>query len=330
MGMSLKYGFEPTVVTWTTLIRGLCDHHPIGLVRDAMKLLLKEVRPKVNQPDTRDAIIYNIVLNGLCKMQFLIEAHALCKQRHIGKAQAMLGIMRKNGVSVDIITCNSILNGFNKRGDIDKAYFNVNRSDHALSLFDELFIKNLVPTNITYNILIDGLFKAGRKEDAHGVISKMMKLKVPFDIYTVNISMKHFAITRGPLLCCFAYSLARGLQPNIHSYNALIYGMFKLGKIKNAEKILEFMLRENALDIFTFNTMIYAYCRIKQVDKALKLVSYMKENGYEPDHVTCETLLEYCILVGGNDRVAEFLDESWLLEQKLADEAGYHIDKYPW
>ncbi|KAF7801199.1 pentatricopeptide repeat-containing protein [Senna tora] len=177
-----------------------------------------------------------------------------------------------------------------------------------LEFYREAKKKGLELNRISCSTLIQGLCKSGLVRDAmklllkegekkmHMVSFQEMKLKVPFDIYTVNISMKHFAITRGPLLCCFAYSLARGLQPNIHSYNALIYGMFKLGKIKNAEKILEFMLRENALDIFTFNTMIYAYCRIKQVDKALKLVSYMKENGYEPDHVTCETLLEYCIL----------------------------------
>ncbi|KAF7824239.1 E3 ubiquitin-protein ligase KEG-like [Senna tora] len=67
------YGFEPTVVTWTTLLRGLCDHHQIGkafeFYREAKKNGLELNR-----------ISCSTLIQGLCKSGLKLRLELRCSR----------------------------------------------------------------------------------------------------------------------------------------------------------------------------------------------------------------------------------------------------------
>ncbi|KAM7462446.1 hypothetical protein LguiA_030567 [Lonicera macranthoides] len=130
LGSLFKRGYEPDVVIFTTLIKGLFSQDKFS---EAKKLLKRLVTEKQIEPD---AVTYGTVINGLCKsgntkiaIEFLrsmetlkFEANtmvycysmiidSLCKDRMIIDAKNLLVEMTKKGISPDVVTYSSLIHG---------------------------------------------------------------------------------------------------------------------------------------------------------------------------------------------------------------------------
>ncbi|PPD79874.1 hypothetical protein GOBAR_DD23195 [Gossypium barbadense] len=121
-------GVKPDVVTFSTLIRGLCNRILDGVCKtgntDGAIRYLRMMEERGFEPDV---VAYSTVLNCLCKKGLLKEAHdlffemikqgikpnvvtysilidALCKQGMISKAEDIVGIMTKQGIKPNVVT----------------------------------------------------------------------------------------------------------------------------------------------------------------------------------------------------------------------------------
>ncbi|PNX90464.1 pentatricopeptide repeat-containing protein, partial [Trifolium pratense] len=133
----LKLGYQPDVITLTTLIKvsygtlidELCK---IGETRAALQVL-RRIEGKLAKP--------NVVLRKLKGDVYIfsILLDALCKEGNVKQAKNVLAVMMQQ----------------------------------AMNLFKEMQSKKLIPNTVTYSSLIDGLCKSGRISHAWELLEEM-------------------------------------------------------------------------------------------------------------------------------------------------------------
>ncbi|KAJ0860147.1 putative tetratricopeptide-like helical domain superfamily [Helianthus annuus] len=79
-----------------------------------------------------------------------------CLQGEMSKAKTLLDSLMSRGLIPDVITYNSLLNGYCKSLKIEE----------AIHMFHEVTRKGLNPDLIFYKTMIQGLFRVGRCGDA--------------------------------------------------------------------------------------------------------------------------------------------------------------------
>jgi len=80
------------------------------------------------------------------------------------------------------------------------------------------------------------------------------------------------------------------------TYNILINGLCKSGRLKDAQKVFE------DVDVYTYNTMIKGFCKKGLFDGALAMVSKMKASGCIPDAKTFEIIIRSLFDKGEYDK----------------------------
>ncbi|RZC93139.1 hypothetical protein C5167_026842 [Papaver somniferum] len=135
--------------------------------------------------------------------------------------------------------------------------------------------QGILPTTITFTILIDSLCKYGNIDDAVGVFRYMEKLNI---------------------------------KPDRITYNSMINGLCLAGRLQDAAELFDSMvdrgLEPNAVSC---TTLIDGYCRNCKLDEAMLLFNKMKQNGLKPTTLTYSILLAG-LYRGGRIKVAEVLD----------------------
>uniref|UniRef100_A0A803KMQ3 Pentatricopeptide repeat-containing protein n=1 Tax=Chenopodium quinoa TaxID=63459 RepID=A0A803KMQ3_CHEQI len=142
----LMKGITPDVVTYNTLIDGLCKTNRLTLARE----LFTDMQAHGVTPDV---FTYNSLLDCLCKSAQLDEAVALLED------------MEDTGIKPDIVTYNILIDSLCKAGQLED----------AANFFSNLVIKGLQPSFRTYNILVKGFCKKGLMNEATQLLSKMAK-----------------------------------------------------------------------------------------------------------------------------------------------------------
>jgi len=84
----------------------------------------------------------------------------------------------------------------------------------------------------------------------------------------------------------------QGIEPNMTTYNILIDGLCKEGRLRNAQVIFKhFLIKGYNLTVWTYSIMINGLCLEGLFDEAVTLVSKMEDNGCILDAVTNETII---------------------------------------
>ncbi|TXG53686.1 hypothetical protein EZV62_018942 [Acer yangbiense] len=215
-GAILRRGFNPSVVTFCSLIKGLCME---GRIMEATRLVKKMVtfgcRP--------DVVTYGTLIHGLCRTGHTIVAlqlheqmvngngkvgdickpnvvwynsiiDGLCKDGFTDKAKELFSEMKGNGIPVNAVTYNCLIHGLCCVGDWEE----------AKSLYIEMLNQGVQPTTVTFSVLLDELCKNGKMNEAN----KLYKLMI-----------------------------RRGVQPNTYTYNILMDGYCLVGRIHDAKKL---------------------------------------------------------------------------------------------
>lgn len=268
----IQRGIFPDVVTFSSLIYGFCH---AGQWKD-VRLLLNE--------KSLDVCSFNIIMDALCKQGLLLEAHAVCYE------------MIKRGVQPDVISYTILMDGYCLKCKVDKArklfdmmieaglvpdvwsyniliqgYCKIERVDEAMNLCEDMLTKNLVPNAVTYKYLFDGLCRFGRLPDAWNFLTRMhYRGHRPPDLTPYNIILETLCEQHLDKANKIFNSLIP--EPNVQSYNILISGYCKNGRVDEAMSIYQNMcLRNIVRDSETFKLLINAFCKRKQCDKAIAL-----------------------------------------------------------
>lgn len=97
-----------------------------------------------------DIVMYNTIIDSLGRDKLTSEAYDLYSQ------------MLSEKISPDIITYSSSLM---------YAFCVIGQWKGAVGLFDEMVLRNVKPDIYTFSILIDSLFKEGKRKEAENVLA---------------------------------------------------------------------------------------------------------------------------------------------------------------
>ncbi|KAL3611602.1 hypothetical protein D5086_002622 [Populus alba] len=90
--------------------------------------------------------------------------------------------------------------------------------------------------------------------------------------------------------------LAKGIKPDIISYNTVIFAYCRNGRMKEASRIFSEM-RESGLvpDVITYNTFVASYAADSMFEDAIDVVRYMIKHGCKPNQNTYNSVVDgYC------------------------------------
>ncbi|KAK6286697.1 hypothetical protein POUND7_012876, partial [Theobroma cacao] len=258
--MSKRDGCGANSVTYSILIHGLCE---VGRVEEAFSL--KEgMKEKGCQPSTRT---YTVLVKALCD-NGLIGSLKL--------ANGLWGKMIKKGINPDEVTFTALMDGFCKignTGDASKLFkmMIVNgclKTCHAFNVFLHILSKEcklteeyaffgkilkhgLVPSVVTYTILVGALFQAGKVEQSLSMLKLMKQV---------------------------------GCPPNVYTYTVVVNGLCQIGRVDDAERILHLMFDLGVPpNHVTYTILVKAHVNAGRLNRALDITSFMVKNGYEPN-----------------------------------------------
>ncbi|CAM8995899.1 unnamed protein product [Rhodiola kirilowii] len=284
----------------------------------------------------------------------------LCNAAKMEKAFLLFREMKSNNVAPDVYTYTILIDSFCKAGLIQQArnwfiemisygcppnvvtftalihaYLKENKVDTANELFQMMLSEGCMPNIVTYTALIDGYCKIGKIEKACSIYARMKgdgRISNVDMYFVVNDSgsKEPNVITYGALVdgLCKAYKVKeardlvdtmseRGCEPNLIVYNALIDGFCKVGKLDEAQEVFTRM-SENGFspDVYTYSSLIDRLFKDHRLDLALKIVSKMLENSCVPNVVV------YTVMVDGLCKLGK-IDEAYKL-MLMMEEKGCH------
>ncbi|CAA2973060.1 Hypothetical predicted protein [Olea europaea subsp. europaea] len=153
----------------------------------------------------------------------------------VGKAREVYGMMGDIGIEPTIVTYNTMLDLFCKKGEVAK------------ELIVEMLNKRLKVSAYTYNPLICGYCQKGMLIEALGLREEMEVRGALPSISTYNAFMHGFCkLGRvSDARMWIPVMLKRNMVPDVVTYNTLIYGHCQLGDITEALLLLFEMRRRN-------------------------------------------------------------------------------------
>ncbi|CAA7029776.1 unnamed protein product [Microthlaspi erraticum] len=174
-----------------------------------------------------DVVIYNTVIDGLCKYRHPDDALDLFnemenKEGKLLEAEKLYEEMIKRSIAPDIVTYNSLINGFCMQS----------RLDEAKQMF-EMVSKGCLPDVVTYNTLINGFCKSKRVEMAWNSFVRCLK-EDWLETQSLTHSYPRFfqAGDCESAQQVFKQMVSADVPPDIWTYNILLDGLCKNGKLE--------------------------------------------------------------------------------------------------
>ncbi|XP_030939942.1 pentatricopeptide repeat-containing protein At1g06710, mitochondrial-like [Quercus lobata] len=183
-----------------------------------------------------------------------------------------------------------------------------------------------IPNVLTYTALIDGHCKAGEIEKACQIYARMRgnveisDVDMYFRIDDGN-SKEPNMFTYGALVdgLCKAHKVkeacnlldamsVEGCEPNHIVYDALIDGFCKAGNSDDAQEVFAKMLEHgNSPNVHTYSSLIERLFKDKRLDLALKVLSKMLENSCAPNVVVYTEMIDGLCKVGMTDEAYKLM-----------------------
>ncbi|KAJ4839334.1 hypothetical protein Tsubulata_029969 [Turnera subulata] len=319
-----KCGNVPGYVVYNILIGGICGNEELpnsdslDLAEQAYAEMLNAgvVLNKVNVSNFARCLCgvgkfdkaYNVIREMMSK-GFIPDTSTyskvigyLCNAFKVEMAFLLFQEMIKNGVTPDVHIYTTLIDSFCKAGLIEQArhwfnemesvgcapnvvtytalihsYLKARKVAGANELFEMMLSKGCLPNIVTYTALIDGYCKAGEIEKACQIYAQMKKAKVD----TLNGDM------------CFQVVDMDAKEPNVFTYGALIDGLCKAHKVKEARELLEAMSVEGCEpNQIVYDALIDGCCKVGKIDEAQEVFTKMLEHGFSPNVYTYSSLID--------------------------------------
>ncbi|KAE8791549.1 hypothetical protein D1007_34006 [Hordeum vulgare] len=237
-------GCKPDVVTNTVLIQILCDAGQLDDAKDVFwKMKASDQKPDRvtyttlldkcgNDGDSRfnrslelvnHMNIHGPTPNGYTHVLF-INYHG--KSGESLKALKRYELMKSKGIVPDVVAGNAVLYGLAKSG----------RLGMAKRVFHELKAMGISPDNITYTMMIRCCSKASNVDEAMKIFAEMIENR---RLSCSLIDMMYKAWEMKPRI--FYELKEMNLEPTDYTYNTLLAGLGREGKVKEVMQLLEGM-----------------------------------------------------------------------------------------
>lgn len=277
-----EWGFSPDMFTYNAMITACAVCHDV----ESASNYLVEMRENNIEPT-------------LHSYGALVLAYTRNKQ--IDDAFDLVEAMRRHGYKPDQVIYSTLIRGCVEVKDYDRAwqtfehlptyvqefYDEVTYSlmigvagkekkvEKALQLFEEMQVRNLVPTDITYNSLISSLANFSKPKNGVEYYDKMFEI--------------------------FASMEANGYVPDVYTYTTVFHACANMGDIVKAREFIEKMRKQGVTpNTVTFNTLLDVYAhnqpknytrRMKNIEESLAIFNHMKKTEMPITIVTLTSLL---------------------------------------
>jgi pentatricopeptide repeat protein len=302
-------GVAPDVVTYSTLISGLCSARRMAEALGVLDLMLEEGC----QPNAHS---YTPILHAYCMSGMIHEAknlletmiaagfapstatynvlvEALCKACAFKEVDALLEESSSKGWTPDTITYSTYMDGLCKNGRVDK----------SLALVDKMLSVGLRPNEITLNILLDGVCRRSTAWAAKCLLECSAEIGWHVNVVNYNTVMRRLCDERRWLAVVklFVDMVKKGIAPNSWTFSIVIHSLCKLGKLHEALCLLG--SEEFVADVVTYNTLIRHLNFLGKSYEAYLLLHEMIEKGIAPNDITYSLLID-CLCKEGKFLVA--------------------------
>ncbi|KAL8489522.1 hypothetical protein ACS0TY_025439 [Phlomoides rotata] len=303
-----RQGLLPTTCTYTILICGFCRK---SLVREAQQIFKEMEKMGCNA----SAVTFNALIDGLCKAGELEEAQLMLCRMEIGKHPGLLLRLPQGDGSASL---QKRVETLVESGSLVKAYkllmqladcgavpdvrtYNIlingmcraGQVDVARKLFEQLLIKRLSPDSVTYATLIDGFERAGRDGVAYKIFEQMNEngCKPSSSVYkTLMIWCCRKRKTSDAIAFWLKYLKSRD--------------GFEDGALESVEEFFEKVDFESALrslvdmdiKLADFDSAFYSIwlsglCQVNRVEEALKTLHILEEFNVSVSAPACVILI---------------------------------------
>ena len=201
-----------------------------------------------------DVFTYTILIDSFCKVGLLPQARKWFDE------------MVRDGCAPNVVTYTALIH----------AYLKARKMSSANELFEMMLSEGCIPNVVTYTALIDGHCKSGQIEKACQIYARM---RGNADIPDVDM---YFKIDDGNIR-----------DPNIFTYGALVDGLCKAHKVKEARDLLDVMSVEGCEpNHIVYDALIDGFCKVGKLDEAQMVFTKMSERGYGPNVYTYSSLID--------------------------------------
>ncbi|KAI4369360.1 hypothetical protein MLD38_017805 [Melastoma candidum] len=161
-----------------------------------------------------------------------------CKEGRLRSASDVIADMTVWGVSPSVVSYNILLDGCSKKSGMGRMH----KADEITREMNE------IPNLVTYNIMINGSELAGQN----------VELRFESNIVAYNILQKKLDEAREMLQAIDR----EGLDAGAITFNTLIDGLCKTGKMGDAFQLRDLMLERGiSLDVSTYNSLVAGLCK---------------------------------------------------------------------
>lgn len=264
-----KRGVLPNVVTFGTMVNGLCRNGELG---EAFKLKEEMVEVFNLRPSVS---VYVALIKGLCKAGEVDSAFglkkemvenevkldssvystliaALFKAGRRGEVEGLLDEMRLGGCKPDVVYYNSLISGYCNDKDFDSGF----------GVLKEMVEEGVKPDVVTYNTIIGAYCRQGKLREANDLFEEMPSRECKPDIITYRMLFDGLC---GDIQLVEATSILdemvfKGLYPRDTSVSNFMDKLVEKGEMKLVWKALDTLAKGNLIDVGTWSRVISMVC----------------------------------------------------------------------
>jgi pentatricopeptide repeat protein len=265
----LQRGCAPNEHTYAPILRALCSEGRIQEVKE----LIKSMSSHVCHPDL---VIYNILVYGLCKIGDFDEV------------DRVINASKRNGWEPDTITYSTYIAGLCYAG----------KAQEALWQLGGMIKKGLRPTTIGLNILLEGIGREMNVSSSRALLETCGELGFHVDIISYNKVMKQQCEMGRwvDVLNLFVDLSKKGLQPDTHTFNILIHSLCKAGEFGMVRSV--FKSKGFVPDIYTWDILLREFYMSGEVRDLDFVLGYLDKGNIAPNMFFYGTIIE-CLCKSG-------------------------------
>ncbi|XP_010532166.1 PREDICTED: pentatricopeptide repeat-containing protein At1g80150, mitochondrial-like [Tarenaya hassleriana] len=205
-----------------------------------------------------DTFSFNIVIKAFCEMGVLDKAYLIMIE------------MEKSGLLPDVVTYTTLMSAFYKH----------NRYMIGNGLWNLMILKGVTPNLTSFNVRIQFLVNRRRAWEANDLLMLMPKLQIVPDEVTYNLVIKGFCLAGFPEMAKRVYSAMRGkgYKPNVKIYQTMIHYLCKGGEFDLAYTMCkDCMGKKWYPNMDTVRTLLEGLVKMGRCDKATLIMSLVRK-----------------------------------------------------
>ncbi|GAB2269266.1 hypothetical protein Dimus_004191 [Dionaea muscipula] len=305
-------------------INGFCvpnspQNKPLLIPADEFLPVEDKIRGVFLQKLNGKAAIENALaacLTGIESLRVDLVAGVVNRGNLSGEAMVLFfdWAIKQPGIPSDIRTYHVILKALGRR----KLF------KFVIDMFQRMCKEGVCPGSETLGIVVDSFVRAGQVTRALEMLEKWEGLGLKCDVSCLNVVLQCLC-RRGHV--GQAYSLFNSRRERIMfdrmTYNVIIGGWAKLGRVGEMEKALEAMVEDGFdTDCLTFSCLIEGLGRAGRVEDAVQIFRSMEDEGRAPDTGVYNAMISNYVSVGDFDECMRYY------EQMLSCDCSPNIDTY--